>query len=58
MNSYEVVNKEGVVLGRLNIELENPSAASELLAAIAAKWNLPRASLRIREVKKCLGTLN
>ena len=50
MNSYEVINMEGVVLGRLSVELENPSAASELLAAIAAKWNLPRVSLRIREV--------
>lgn len=53
MPRYEVVNAEGVVLGRAEVA-DGPvgtEAARDLLVAIAAEWSLPRGSLGIREVK-------
>ena len=53
MPRYEVVNAEGVVLGRAEVA-DGPGgteSAQDLLVAIAAKWSLPRVSLWVREVK-------
>ena len=53
MPRYEVVNAEGVVLGRVEVA-DGPGgteSAQDLLVAIAAKWSLPRGSLWVREVK-------
>ena len=53
MPRYEVVNAEGVVLGRTEVA-DGPGgteSARDLLVTIAVEWSLPRGSLRVREVK-------